>query len=133
MTHDRQRGTILIVDDNPDILRLAKIFLENSGYTVLTAADGDEGLRLYEEQHSSIALLLSDVMMPKMNGIELADRVLGMDSQLPFLFMSGDAGYEYRGLECLAKPFQPAELIETVRRVLSADRRAESTALAGSR
>jgi CheY-like chemotaxis protein len=130
MTHDRQRGTILVVDDNIDIFSLAKRFLENSGYTVLTAADGDEGLRLYEEQHSSIALLLSDVMMPNMNGIELADRVLGMDSQLPFLFMSGDAGYDCRGLECLAKPFQYVELIEAVRRVLNANGPAESTSSA---
>ncbi len=65
-------------------------------------------------------LLLTDVTMPNMNGLELADRVLGMDSQLPVLFMSGDGECDYRGLECLPKPFHPAELIETVNRVLCA-------------
>jgi two-component system cell cycle sensor histidine kinase/response regulator CckA len=130
MAHDRQLGTILIVDDNLDIRKLAKMFLENSGYTVVTAADGNEGLRLYEEQHSSIALLLSDVKMPNMNGIELADRVLGMNSRLPVLLMSGDARCAHRGLECLAKPFSPAELIQTVSRVLNVKAHLEKTASA---
>lgn len=56
--------------------------------------------------------------MPKMNGIELAARVRGMDSHLPVLFMSGDAACGNRGLECVAKPFGPVELLETVSRVL---------------
>jgi FixJ family two-component response regulator len=57
-------------------------------------------------------------VMPKINGFELADRVLEMDSQKPVLLMSGNAGCNYRGLECLAKPFQPTDLIEMVSRVL---------------
>jgi len=130
MAHDRQRGTILIVDDNPDICKLAKLFLENSGYTVLTAADGNEGLQLYKERRTSIALLLSDVRMPNMNGIDLAARVLGMDSQLPVLLMSGDEGADYDGLECVVKPFRPVELIETVSRVLNANRDLKNTASA---
>jgi FixJ family two-component response regulator len=58
--------------------------------------------------------------MPKINGLELADRVLGLDSNLPVVLMSGDAPYEYRDLEWLAKPFAPTELIEMVRRAMSA-------------
>ncbi len=83
--------------------------------------DGEEGLRFYQEHRSAIVLLLTDVVMPKINGLELADRVLGMDSQLPVLFMSGDAACDYRDLECVSKPFRPTELIETVTRVLSAN------------
>jgi CheY-like chemotaxis protein len=120
MEHERQCRTILVVDDNPDVRKFAKLFLENSGYLVITAADGEEGLRLYEEQRSRITLLLSDVSMPNMNGLELADRVLGMDSELPVLLMSGDSESNYGRLECVPKPFRPDELLETVSRVLSA-------------
>jgi CheY-like chemotaxis protein len=130
MEHERQCGTILVVDDNPDICKLAKLFLENSGYMVLTAADGDEGLRLYEEQRRSIALLLCDVRMPNMGGLELADRVLGMDSQLPVLLISGDADFDYGPLECVPKPFRPDELLKTVSRVLNMSRHEKRAASA---
>jgi CheY-like chemotaxis protein len=130
MAHDRQRETILVVDDNLDIRKLARMFLEHFGYTVVTAADGDEGLRIYEERQASIALVLSDVRMPNMNGLELAGRVLGMDSQLPVLLMSGDPGCDYGGLECVVKPFRPAELIEAVSRVLNTKAHSERAASA---
>jgi len=120
MACDIERRTILVVDDNVDIRGFAKRFLETAGYAVITAADGEEGLRIYEAHQSSITLLITDVSMPNMNGVELADRVLGMDSKLPVLLMSGDAGSDYRGLQCVEKPFQPAELIERVNRVLDA-------------
>jgi len=119
MAHNGQPGTILVVDDNANIQGFAKILLEKAGYTVVTASDGEEGLRVFEEHRSSIILLLTDVAMPKIGGLELADRVLEMDSQLAILFMSGDAGCDFRGLECLAKPFRPAELIEIVSRVVN--------------
>ncbi len=116
-----QRGTILVVDDNRDICSIAKRFLETEGWTVVTAADGEEGLRFYEQHRSAIVLVLTDVVMPNKNGLELADRVLGMDSQLPVLLMSGDAECDYRGLQCLAKPFGAAELVDKISRVLEAN------------
>ncbi len=120
MTRDLQCGTILVVDDNLDIRMFAKRFLQTAGWNVVTAADGAEGLRLYEEYQSDIVLLLTDVMMPNINGWELADRVLAADSKLPVLFMSGDDWSAHQGLECVAKPFLPAELIAKVDRVLNA-------------
>ncbi len=120
MTHDSKCGTILVVDDNRDIRMFAKRFLETAGWNVVTAADGAEGLRFYEEHQSNIVLLLTDVMMPNLNGWELADRVQGIDSQLPVLFMSGDDWSAHQGLECVAKPFLPAELLAKVNRVLNA-------------
>jgi DNA-binding response OmpR family regulator len=120
------RDTILVVDDNLDIRAFAKRLLEIAGWTVLTAADGEEGLRYFEEHRSSIVLLLTDVMMPNINGLELADRVLEMDSQLPVLFMSGNAWGAYRGLECVAKPFRSAELVARVSHMLKAKARAET-------
>jgi CheY-like chemotaxis protein len=123
MRRDPKRGPILVVDDNLDIRGFAKMFLETAGYSVVTAADGDEALRFYEQHQSSIALLLTDVSMPNINGIELANRVLGIDSQLPILFMSGDAWSVYPDLECLAKPFHPAELVERVSQALNGNAR----------
>lgn len=120
MTDARHRPTILVVDDNADIRSLAKRILEIAGYTVITAADGEEGLQSYEERRSSIDLLLTDVVMPNIDGFELAERVLKMDSEVPVVLMSGDSPCDYQSLEYLAKPFWPTELIETVNRVLSA-------------
>ena len=119
MTDDRPCGTILVVDDNAEISRLSRKFLEAAGYTVISAADGEQGILLYERHRSAIVLVITDLVMPKMDGFELADRVLAMDSKLPVLLMSGDAGCDYRELECIVKPFRPAELIEAVNRVLS--------------
>jgi DNA-binding response OmpR family regulator len=117
-----------VVDDNLDIRAFAKRFLEIAGWTVVTAADGAEGLSVYAAHQSNIVLLLTDVKMPNINGFELADRVLGMDAQLPVLFMSGDTGSGYRGLECIAKPFRSAELLARVSRVLKANTHSERTA-----
>jgi CheY-like chemotaxis protein len=128
MTRDMKCATILLVDDNVDIRGLARAFLENAGYSVATAADGEEGLRYYELHRASILLLLTDVRMPIMNGLELADRVLGIDAQLPVLFMSGDAWSAFRGLECVAKPFRPAELLDGVDRALNGTAHSERTA-----
>jgi DNA-binding response OmpR family regulator len=119
MTRDSQCGTILVVDDNPEIRSFTKRFLETAGWTVVTATDGEDGLHCYEEHQSRIVLLLTDVLMPNINGLELADRVLGMDHSLPVLFMSGDSECHYRGMECVAKPFRPDELLDKVTRVLN--------------
>lgn len=132
MPDDRQHGTILVVDDNLEIRRLAKSLLESAGYTVVTAADGEEGLCFYAEHRSNIALLLTDIVMPKVNGFELADRVRRVDSKLPVVLMSGNARSDYRDLEWLAKPFRPSELIETVSRVLSGKAQSRNTATATS-
>jgi DNA-binding response OmpR family regulator len=118
MTRDTPHGTILVVDDNLDIRAFAKRFLETAGWAVVTAADGEEGLRIYEQYQSNIVLLLTDVMMPNVNGLELADRVQGIDSQLPVLFMSGSG---YPGLECIAKPFRSVELLDRISRALNAN------------
>jgi len=127
MRSNAQSGTILLVDDNSAVRTLAEKLLERAGYSLATAADGSEGLRYYQQHQSSIALLLTDVMMPKMNGLELAEQVLRIDSQLPVLFMSGDAGCLFRGLECLAKPFRSGQLLESLNRLLTRNTHLEKT------
>jgi DNA-binding NtrC family response regulator len=112
------REVILMVDDNLDSLGFAKVFLEDAGYLVITAAGGQEALCLYEKYQSSIVLLLTDVVMSDINGLELANRVRRIDSRLPVLFISGYAGTVFRSLECLVKPFQCTELVERVSRTL---------------
>jgi DNA-binding response OmpR family regulator len=106
----------LLVDDDVDIRELAKRFLEAAGYTVATASDGEGGSVFTKSITQSIGLLLTDVAMPNISGLELGDRVLGIDSQLPILFMS--AWCARLGLECIAKPFQRAELVASVSRAL---------------
>jgi CheY-like chemotaxis protein len=130
MTPDSKTGTILVVDDNLHIRAFARTFLETAGYTVVTAADGEEALHFYAEHQSSIVLLLTDVVMPNLDGLKLADRVLEMDSRLPVLFMSGDSWSADRGFGCVAKPFQPAELVERVGRALNTKSRQERSASA---
>ena len=117
-TTEVQRETILVVEDNFDICMLIRIFLERAGYTVITADDGEEGLRAYQRHQPDIALLLTDIAMPKMNGVDLADRVLQLDSHLPVLLMSGDAPRLSLRFECLTKPFRSADLVGRVARAL---------------
>ncbi len=121
MKIDAHCDTILVVDDNLDIRTFAERFLEKAGYAVVTAANGQEGFRRYNTHRSSVVLLLTDVKMPKMDGLELADRILQLDSRLPVLFMSGDAWSSAdRGFGCIGKPFHPVELVTRVNQILAA-------------
>jgi len=117
------RETILVVDDDFEIRTLVRVFLENVGYTVVTADDGVEGLHEYQRNQASIALLITDVMMPNLGGVDLADRVLHCDSDLPVLFMSGDTRQANLHSECLEKPFNSADLVRKVTTVLQASNR----------
>lgn len=114
------RETILVVEDDFEVCVLIRMFLERAGYTVVTADDGEEGLRVYEKHQPSIALLLTDVRMPKMNGADLADRVLQLDSHLPVLFMSSDVPQSNLRSLCLVKPFNSADLVGSIAQVLHA-------------
>ena len=119
------RETILLVEDDVDICALIRVFPGNAGYTVVTADDGEEALRAYKRSQPSIALLLTDIGMPKMNGVDLADHVLQLDSHLPVLFMSGDAPRANLRFGCLAKPFNSADLVGKVAQVLHASDRCQ--------
>lgn len=127
MESDQQRETILVVDDNHEVRAFVKALLERAGYAVATAADGEDGLNIFRHLRSSIALLVTDVKMPNMNGFELADRVLELDSELPILFMSGHAWNADRGLGCVEKPFRAVELVSKVQQGLDARRKGQET------
>lgn len=119
--------TILIVEDEEAIARLTTRILSESGYRVLTAHSPSEALKAVEAHSSEIALLLTDVVMPEMNGRELADRLRASHPSLRTLFMSGytaDAiahrGVLETGLRFLQKPFSPEDLAAKVREALDA-------------
>jgi len=120
---NQQGETILVVDDNLAIRGLIKALLEHAGYAVATAADGADGLDFVREYRSKIALLLTDISMPNMNGIDLADRVLELEPDLPVLFMSASPWNVSRGLGCLSKPFTAPELVNKVSEGLNARRK----------
>jgi len=111
---DDYPGAILVVDDNESVRMFVQTFLEAAGYTVIMATDGAMGLELFKKCRPAIALLLTDVAMPNMNGLDLADRVLELDHKLPVLFMSGTAHDADRGCGCVEKPFKAAELLARV-------------------
>ena len=114
--------TILLVEDEESVRRLARAFLENRGYTVLEAHDGAHALELCEKRTEPIHLMVTDVVMPKMNGRELAQRVATLRPDMRVLFVSGYTGDSLAQLgpraAFLEKPFGPGDLVKKVRQIL---------------
>jgi PAS domain S-box-containing protein len=117
--------TILIVDDEEVLRRVARRIFESVGYTVLTAANGREALPLLERHGGPVHLMFTDVVMPGMNGRDLAARLVDTRPQMKVLYTSGyaaDATQERGGLNAaihfIAKPYEIAELTRKVREVL---------------
>ena len=117
MEPGKSSQTILVVDDDCAIRTLVRVFLENEGYAVLIADNAETAMKLYTEHQSAVALLLTDVVMPNINGLELADQLLRREPQLRILFMSGSEDVS-RGFGCVAKPFTGTGLIRRVGEVL---------------
>jgi DNA-binding NtrC family response regulator len=125
--------TILVAEDEPAVRELVRQTLEQRGYTVLEARDGYEALRVFEERKSEIHLLLTDVIMPLMNGRELAKRLESIRPGMKIVYMSGYTdevlafhGFGQPEIEFIQKPFTPSELAEKVELALSVDRREKS-------
>ena len=116
---------IIVADDEPWIRTVASRVLTEEGFEVLEAADGTEALSLIERHPSGVALVVSDIVMPGVNGIELAERLARTHPRLPVVLMSGYGARELaeRGLASpcgvLTKPFLPAVLLAEVRRCLA--------------
>ena len=123
----RVRGheTVLLVEDEPAILKLGARMLDRLGYRLLTAPTPGDALALARDHPGAIDLLITDVVMPEMDGWELAERVGTLHSDLRCLFMSGytadviaDHGVVEEGTNFLQKPFSFEVLGEKVREVL---------------
>src|SRR5262249_2369248 len=90
LSRDQQGSeTILLAEDEPDVRKLVRDALERLGYTVLAAADGYEALRILEQHGQPVHLLLTDVIMPMMNGRDLAKRVQSAEPATKVVYMSG--------------------------------------------
>jgi two-component system cell cycle sensor histidine kinase/response regulator CckA len=119
--------TVLLVEDEDIVRRLVRDILERSGYRILEAADGQEALEVGRDNHEAIDLLLTDVVMPKMRGNELVERLLSLSPEMKILYMSGyaedaianDGVIEPHGA-FIQKPFTVEALTQKVRTVLDA-------------
>ncbi len=117
--------TVLVVEDEAQLRVLIKQMLEESGFTVLQAGDAEAALRLSEVNPGRIDLLLTDLVMPRINGRELAERLAPAQPRLRVLFMSGYAddeivrqGVEMEEVAFLPKPFGIDELTDKIRQTL---------------
>ena len=129
----RGTETILLVEDEPSLLRLGHRVLGRLGYTVLTAATPHEAIQQAMMNMSTLHLLVTDIVMPGMNGRQLANLLQSQNPRLPVLFMSGysDAAFEGNvvapGVHFIAKPFTAQQFAAKVRAAL-AERRSQDAA-----
>ena len=117
--------TVLVVDDDPVIVRLLRVNFEMEGYTVVTAGDGEEGVARAHDSNPDV--VVCDIMMPKMNGLEVVERLRADDAtkRLPILLLSAKAqdseiqkGLDAGADDYVTKPFDPLELVERVQAVI---------------
>ena len=114
--------TVLVVDDDPNVVELARLYLERDGYRVLTALDGIVGLGTAREERPDLVVL--DVMLPRLNGLDIC-RALREESQVPIIMLTARveeddrlSGLELGADDYVTKPFSPRELAARVRAVL---------------
>ena len=121
------RGTVLLVDDDDGVRRLARRILERSAYRVIACSSGPEALEAARDHDGVIDLMLLDVLMPGMTGNQASHHLLEERPGTPVLCMSGSPedpavvyGMAGNGRDFIPKPFTPAELMAAVDRILSA-------------
>jgi CheY-like chemotaxis protein len=112
--------TILLVDDEPTVLTLCRTILTSGGYHVLSANNGQDTLRLLQDSATDVDLALLDVMMPGMNGVELATRILEKNPAIKIVLMSGFAPKEIASVVgdnphgIIWKPFKMESLLRMI-------------------
>ena len=120
---------VLLVEDEDAVRGVTKRILERFGYVVLAASNGRDGLSAIQAHSGTIDLLVSDVLMPEMNGAVLAERAVLLRPHLKVLLVSGHTEdvlvkqTAARGMPFLQKPYTPAELARKVREVLDTPQR----------
>jgi len=117
--------TILLVEDEPAILGMTRMMLERKGYSVLSAGTPDKAIALARTHAKSVDLLMTDVVMPEMDGRDLAERMTGLYPDIKVLFVSGYTadviahhGVLDDGVAFIQKPFSMKDLTEKLREVL---------------
>ncbi len=122
----RGSETILLVEDDETVRLMTRTLLENNGYTVIAASGGREALAAIESRRCNVALVVTDVVMPRMSGKELAKRLLLACPKVKVLYVSGYTGETVvhhgmldPGIDFIQKPFQARELLTKIREILS--------------
>ena len=116
--------TILLVDDEPAVLAMCQTMLKLGGYNVLSAFDGQDALRLLQDSAISVELALLDVMMPGMNGLELARRIRSENPAIKIVLMSGYGPEEIASVVgknpygVIWKPFKTESLLKMIENAL---------------
>ena len=126
ITNQPKPKAILVVDDDVSVLTVVKCMLDCADYTVLLANSAIAAMRIAQDIETAINLLITDVIMPDMQGPDLVEEMLALRPELKVLFMSGYADSDVvrikvldRNLSFLPKPFAPDGLLETVERILA--------------
>lgn len=116
---------VLLVDDEPMIRELGRAVLEQAGYRVLTADDGDTGVEAFAAHRSGIGVVVLDVTMPRLSGREAFLRIRQLDPAAKVIFSTGFAAEDISSLPgtlgVLPKPYRPADLLDAVRAAIPAD------------
>ena len=116
--------TVLVVEDQQEVRDLVVTVLRSYGYRTLEAADGVEAMELAAAHTGAIHLVITDIVMPRMTGRELAEKIRVARDNVKILFMSGHAGDGYAGElkngqgELMRKPFTPGDIVRRVRAML---------------
>lgn len=124
---DNSRPTILIVEDDSEIRTLLALVFQIENFTVLQAVDGEEALRLFREHQEKLVLMITDLGLPKLGGVELIREVRSLKPSVKIIGSSGYGRANIReevlqagGDEFLPKPYITTDLIQTVKQLLSA-------------
>ncbi|MGQ9618076.1 MAG: ATP-binding protein [Candidatus Aminicenantia bacterium] len=121
---DNLKGRILVIEDDPSVLEFIKDSLEISGFEVITALSGEEGIEKARKFKKEISFLLADVILPNKNRIETAKEIREILPEIKLIFMSGyslnkiSKIFEVKNAEFLQKPLSPSLLIEKIRNSL---------------
>lgn len=117
--------TILVAEDEPEVLKYIKFVLEDFGYQVLTAADGDEAEAVFQANKEEIKLLVLDILMPGKSGKEVFEAIRKIKPRVKVLFLSGyqdsaleDMGLSVKEFSFIAKPVSPWDILKKVSDVL---------------
>ncbi|GAB3920489.1 response regulator transcription factor [Larkinella terrae] len=119
--------TVLLIEDELSLGMIVRDSLEVRGFTVLYAADGEEGFGLFKQHKPDI--LVADIMMPRLDGFSLAERIRQIDAEVPIIFLTARSqtadvvrGFELGGNDYLKKPFSIDELIVRIKSLLNRNR-----------
>ena len=134
---DFPRGTetVLVIDDEESVRKLSSELLTTYGYRVLTARDGEEGIRIYKERQHEIDLIILDFIMPGMGGDKCLERLIGIDKNAKIIIASGFAMnralrnlLENGASGFINKPFSVKDLLQIIRNILDGKGHGEETA-----